>query len=166
MDQYHCLMERVPETEAEAELRDALKELEAYDCYQKCDMLEMQANVVLQSLWSSKLKSHLEAHKAKAKKPKSVLSDGMPHLFMGHAFASAVEKDDVEGKEKKHRRRREGRVDEAVILEALVSGRGLKQPGRCEMRQKSWPIKQLPGKKSVILQNMSIIAHTGRPKFK
>jgi hypothetical protein len=49
-DRYLHLVEREPETEAESQLRDALKESEARDCRRKCAMTEMQANVVLQSL--------------------------------------------------------------------------------------------------------------------
>ncbi|KAH9006651.1 hypothetical protein EDB83DRAFT_2209850, partial [Lactarius deliciosus] len=91
-----------PETEAESQLRDALKESEAHDHRRKRAMTEMQANVVLQSLRSSKLKSHLEENEAKGKGKKSnqVLSDGMPHLFTGDAFAAAVEKDEMERQKK------------------------------------------------------------------
>jgi hypothetical protein len=64
-------VDREPKTEVESQLRDALKESEAHDHHWKCAMTEMQANVVLQSLWSSKLKSHLEEHEAKAKAKKS-----------------------------------------------------------------------------------------------
>ncbi|KAI9434069.1 hypothetical protein H4582DRAFT_1819055 [Lactarius indigo] len=123
---YLHLMEREPETEAESQLRDALKESEARDHRRKCAMMEMQANVVLQSLWSSKLKSHLEENEAKAKGKKSnrVLSDGMPHLFTGDAFAAAVEKDEME-RQKKAQEKEGKRCRRAQHTEALAEWKKL-----------------------------------------
>lgn len=147
-DRYLHLIKREPETEAEVQMRDALKESEAREHHRKCAMTEMQANVVLQSLWSSKLKSHLEEHevKAKAKKSNRVLSDGMPHLFTGDAFVAAVKKDEVERKkralEKEGRRCRRVQHAEALVewkrLEAARKGRNEAKKLAYQTEVKAW----------------------------
>ena len=67
-------------------------------------MVVMQTNVVMQSMWLSKLKGHLEEHKTKKKGKKSnkLMGDGIPHLCTGDEFAAAVEKDVREQKQKAH----------------------------------------------------------------
>jgi hypothetical protein len=60
-------------------------------------MAAMQATVVLQESWTTKVVGHLEEHEVKKTRvSKRVLGDGMPHLLTDERFVAEVEKHERE----------------------------------------------------------------------
>ena len=91
---YADLLSRKPKTELEQELRRALMESEAQDKWRKHQMVGMQANTVLQAMYTLKLQAHLQGQeedkRAKQKRRKKFVGDGMLWLCNADDFYNHI----------------------------------------------------------------------------
>ncbi|KAF9008306.1 hypothetical protein BDQ17DRAFT_1236928 [Cyathus striatus] len=116
-----ALLEKIPKTEFEQELQDALRESENRDSCRKQVMVETLATSVLQDVYVREVKAHLEQYEKKSQKKRNknrIFGDGLPKLMTDDVFYNnVVAVETVVAREK--RAKEERRVINAKHSEAL-----------------------------------------------
>lgn len=88
------VLTRVPETELEEYLQDALMELIKRESHQEGAIHELRANMVLQSIYCERLRGQLHARESVGKEKKGsgkLLGDGLPRILTGDDFVKKVQ---------------------------------------------------------------------------
>ncbi|KAH7903374.1 hypothetical protein BJ138DRAFT_1020747 [Hygrophoropsis aurantiaca] len=86
------LLNRLPATEAEHEMQEALRESKRREEIAKREMIVMQAAAVLQIRYCDRVRSQLATQEKKKTKQKSgrLVGDGLPRLLTGDVFVEKV----------------------------------------------------------------------------
>lgn len=89
-----AILSKVPETVLEQQLQDSLMEVVRREASQYSTITNLQASMVLQSIYCERLRSQLHAQENKASKKKGsgkLLGDGLPRCLTADEFFSKVQ---------------------------------------------------------------------------